>query len=125
VEEPVGSHVQSINPRAFESSAGADKDSLKLRIEKTNSDTESAESVNVLEESAGGTSPTNGIVSSTHDSPIADSRKVRKTKKKHRKPVKVYSEPFIIPPGHVWLAGDNTANSTDSRYPLTQSINLL
>ena len=26
-----------------------------------------------------------------------------------------YFEPFTIPKGHVWLAGDNTENSTDSR----------
>lgn len=27
-----------------------------------------------------------------------------------------YSEPVLVPPGHVWLAGDNVNNSTDSRF---------
>ena len=27
-----------------------------------------------------------------------------------------YGQPLVIPKGHVWLAGDNTANSTDSRH---------
>jgi Signal peptidase, peptidase S26 len=104
-EEPVGSHVESVGPPSFESSAGAGKDTVTLKVENTNPDTEAAKNVNSLEESA-----------------ALNSRRVRKTKKKPRKPVKVYSEPFMIPPGHVWLAGDNTANSTDSRYQLVQSI---
>lgn len=28
---------------------------------------------------------------------------------------KSITEPYVIPPGHVWLAGDNIFNSTDSR----------
>ena len=32
---------------------------------------------------------------------------------------------FVVPPGHVWLAGDNMANSTDSRTYGSVPINML
>jgi Signal peptidase, peptidase S26 len=103
--------------------AEADKDAGTgtLRIENTDPNMATVINVNSSEEIAGRTSPTDGTISSTDDLPLTVTPRVRKLRKKPRKQVQVYSEPFIIPPGHVWLAGDNTANSTDSRYQLTQS----
>ena len=43
---------------------------------------------------------------------------VSNVKQKSTDPVEVtglYYDYFVIPDGHVWLAGDNVANSTDSR----------
>lgn len=114
-EERTG--LQSIcnSPPDIDSSAGAAKNTATLRIQNTDQNIETSRNINSLEESAGGTFPNDGTISTT-DIPIINvPPRVKSPKKKVRKSVKVYSEPFIIPPGHVWLAGDNTANSTDSR----------
>lgn len=121
-KEQTGDHTHSIGSPAVESSGGGDKGTDPdtytgaLKIDNTNPIVETVINGEILEENDGGLSAVDSTVSSIEDSQIAVTTKVRRPKKKPRKPVQAYSEPYIIPPGHVWLAGDNTANSTDSRY---------
>lgn len=119
-KEQAGDPAHNTGSPAVESSGGGDKGTDTytgaLKIENTNPIVETVTNIRILEENAGGLSAADSPVSSIEDSQIAVTPRVRKLKKKPRKPVQVYSEPYIIPPGHVWLAGDNTANSTDSRY---------